>query len=172
MGWWYVPMVLQASLIMLGWALVINNVGGRRYPSESLSCSLVRCEYPRSLSREFCLQINGSGRVDGSSFNRGLLQSEHVSIFKAGGETDSVSAFGEVTKPCLPRQEEDARMGILYFLTSRSIHREALDRNLAEWGHHPGHFASAAAAAARLFSIMCFMCVMRYSSSNVSCSDG
>ncbi|KAG0665602.1 hypothetical protein C6P46_006385 [Rhodotorula mucilaginosa] len=32
MGWWYIPMVLQASLIMLGWALLINNVGGRRYP--------------------------------------------------------------------------------------------------------------------------------------------
>ncbi|TKA57647.1 hypothetical protein B0A53_00796 [Rhodotorula sp. CCFEE 5036] len=34
MGWWYIPMVLQASLIMLGWALLINNVGGRRYPNQ------------------------------------------------------------------------------------------------------------------------------------------
>ncbi|GAA5986786.1 hypothetical protein JCM10908_000898 [Rhodotorula pacifica] len=33
MGWWYVPMVLQTSLIMLGWALIVNNVGGRRYPT-------------------------------------------------------------------------------------------------------------------------------------------
>ena len=67
MGWWYIPMVLQASLIMLGWALVINNVGGRRYPSKSLllACSL------RYLDRlvEVYPQLNGSGRVDGSSFN-------------------------------------------------------------------------------------------------------
>ncbi|POY74070.1 hypothetical protein BMF94_2882 [Rhodotorula taiwanensis] len=34
MGWYYVPMVLQQSLIMLGWALLINNVGGRRYPTQ------------------------------------------------------------------------------------------------------------------------------------------
>ncbi|GAA5861057.1 hypothetical protein JCM3774_002177 [Rhodotorula dairenensis] len=33
MGWWYVPMVLQTDLIMLSWALVINNIGGRRYPT-------------------------------------------------------------------------------------------------------------------------------------------
>ena len=63
MGWWYIPMVLQASLIMLGWALLINNVGGRRYPSE---CSLVlaclfAAKSPDRLA-EVCLQINGSGR--------------------------------------------------------------------------------------------------------------
>ncbi|GAA5900574.1 hypothetical protein JCM6882_000912 [Rhodosporidiobolus microsporus] len=34
LGWWLVPQVLVASLIMFGWALVVNNLGGRRYPSE------------------------------------------------------------------------------------------------------------------------------------------
>ncbi|KPV77329.1 uncharacterized protein RHOBADRAFT_23864 [Rhodotorula graminis WP1] len=34
LGWWYVPLVLLSSLIMLAWALVINNLGGRRYPTE------------------------------------------------------------------------------------------------------------------------------------------
>lgn len=34
LGWWYVPLVLESSLVMLAWALVINNLGGRRYPTE------------------------------------------------------------------------------------------------------------------------------------------
>ncbi|BGP38951.1 hypothetical protein JCM10449v2_002889 [Rhodotorula kratochvilovae] len=34
LGWWYVPQVLVSSLIMLAWALVVNNLGGRRYPTE------------------------------------------------------------------------------------------------------------------------------------------
>ncbi|KAJ9211105.1 hypothetical protein DTO166G4_7242 [Paecilomyces variotii] len=32
LSWRYLPTVLASSLIMLGWALVINNVGRRRYP--------------------------------------------------------------------------------------------------------------------------------------------
>ncbi|GAA5937518.1 hypothetical protein JCM10213_007264 [Rhodosporidiobolus nylandii] len=34
LGWWYVPDILVSSLIMLGWALIINNIGGRRYPAQ------------------------------------------------------------------------------------------------------------------------------------------
>jgi hypothetical protein len=34
MGWWYVPQILQTSLILMGWAMLMNNLGGRRYPSE------------------------------------------------------------------------------------------------------------------------------------------
>ena len=32
LSWRYLPTVLASSLIMLGWALFINNVGRRRYP--------------------------------------------------------------------------------------------------------------------------------------------
>lgn len=32
LGWRYLPIVLASSLIMLAWALVINNLGRRRYP--------------------------------------------------------------------------------------------------------------------------------------------
>lgn len=32
MSWRYLPTVLASSLIMLGWALIINNLGRRRYP--------------------------------------------------------------------------------------------------------------------------------------------
>ncbi|GAA5821840.1 hypothetical protein JCM11251_004738 [Rhodosporidiobolus azoricus] len=32
-GWWYVPQIMVGSLLMLTWALIINNVGGRRYPT-------------------------------------------------------------------------------------------------------------------------------------------
>lgn len=32
LSWRYVPVILASSLIMLGWALVINNLGRRRYP--------------------------------------------------------------------------------------------------------------------------------------------
>ncbi|SPO29528.1 uncharacterized protein UTRI_04738_B [Ustilago trichophora] len=32
MSWWLVPIVIIGSLIVIGWALLINNVGGRRYP--------------------------------------------------------------------------------------------------------------------------------------------
>lgn len=32
LSWRYLPVVLASSLIMLGWALIINNLGRRRYP--------------------------------------------------------------------------------------------------------------------------------------------
>jgi CBS-domain-containing membrane protein len=32
LSWRYLPTVLSSSLIMLGWALIINNLGRRRYP--------------------------------------------------------------------------------------------------------------------------------------------
>lgn len=32
LSWNYLPVVLASSLIMLGWALIINNIGRRRYP--------------------------------------------------------------------------------------------------------------------------------------------
>lgn len=32
LDWWLVPIVVIGSLIVIGWALIINNVGGRRYP--------------------------------------------------------------------------------------------------------------------------------------------
>jgi len=33
LSWRYLPVMLASSLIMLGWALVINNLGRRRYPA-------------------------------------------------------------------------------------------------------------------------------------------
>ena len=33
LSWRYLPTVLASSLIMLGWALIVNNVGRRRYPT-------------------------------------------------------------------------------------------------------------------------------------------
>jgi CBS-domain-containing membrane protein len=33
LSWHYIPTVLASSLIMLGWALIINNLGRRRYPT-------------------------------------------------------------------------------------------------------------------------------------------
>lgn len=32
LSWRYLPTVLVSSLIMLGWALIVNNLGRRRYP--------------------------------------------------------------------------------------------------------------------------------------------
>ena len=32
LSWRYIPTVLASSLIMLAWALIINNLGRRRYP--------------------------------------------------------------------------------------------------------------------------------------------
>ncbi|KAJ9474106.1 hypothetical protein PHBOTO_004179 [Pseudozyma hubeiensis] len=32
LDWWLIPVVIISSLIVIGWALIINNVGGRRYP--------------------------------------------------------------------------------------------------------------------------------------------
>ena len=33
LSWRYLPTILASSLIMLGWALIINNLGRRRYPT-------------------------------------------------------------------------------------------------------------------------------------------
>ena len=32
LSWRYLPTVLASSLVMLGWALIVNNLGRRRYP--------------------------------------------------------------------------------------------------------------------------------------------
>lgn len=32
LDWWLVPIVIIGTLIVIGWALIINNLGGRRYP--------------------------------------------------------------------------------------------------------------------------------------------
>lgn len=32
LSWRYIPTVLASCMIMLGWALIINNLGRRRYP--------------------------------------------------------------------------------------------------------------------------------------------
>lgn len=32
LSWHYIPVVVVSSVVMLGWALVINNIGRRRYP--------------------------------------------------------------------------------------------------------------------------------------------
>ena len=32
LSWHYIPIVVASSAVMLGWALVINNLGRRRYP--------------------------------------------------------------------------------------------------------------------------------------------
>ncbi|GHJ84845.1 hypothetical protein NliqN6_1247 [Naganishia liquefaciens] len=42
LGWFYPGYVLTGSAIMLGWGLIINNIGRRRYPQYWLSADLVR----------------------------------------------------------------------------------------------------------------------------------
>lgn len=32
LSWRFIPIVMVSSLVMLGWALIINNLGRRRYP--------------------------------------------------------------------------------------------------------------------------------------------
>lgn len=32
LSWRYLPVILASSLVMLGWALLVNNLGRRRYP--------------------------------------------------------------------------------------------------------------------------------------------
>ena len=32
LGWFYLPLVLSSTLVLVGWSLLINNVGTRRYP--------------------------------------------------------------------------------------------------------------------------------------------
>lgn len=37
LSWRFIPIVMVSSLIMLGWALIINNVGRRRFPKAWLA---------------------------------------------------------------------------------------------------------------------------------------
>lgn len=41
LSWRYLPVVLASSLIMLGWALIVNNLGRRRYPLHWWSPNMV-----------------------------------------------------------------------------------------------------------------------------------
>lgn len=55
-SWRYIPIILCSALIMSGWALIINNLGRRRYPvywwsaGPPLSVSLPAVVAPRSVS--------------------------------------------------------------------------------------------------------------------------
>lgn len=48
MSWRFVYIVLISALLMLGWAMLVNNVGRRRYPSYWLSGSTVFVKPPVS----------------------------------------------------------------------------------------------------------------------------
>lgn len=52
MSWHFIYIVLISALLMLAWAMIINNVGRRRYPTYWLSGSTVFVRPPQKLDPE------------------------------------------------------------------------------------------------------------------------
>jgi len=75
LSWFYLPTVLASSLIMLGWALIINNLGRRRYPlywwaPGQTFVSVKKIERRRTLFRALCEAEAGLSVAEGGVFER------------------------------------------------------------------------------------------------------
>ncbi|KAG9784276.1 hypothetical protein KCU88_g2857, partial [Aureobasidium melanogenum] len=64
LGWWLLPLVLLAAMLMLASALVLNNVAGRRFPIywwTPVDLKMLRVERRREREREQAHEKNGDG---------------------------------------------------------------------------------------------------------------
>lgn len=100
LSWRYLPVVLTSALIMLGWALIINNLGRRRYPiywwspdsTMVVRSTTANSEQDRMLEKTITrlrtLEAQLSrGLVDGGPTSEGLAMARTV---QDGGQTSDV----------------------------------------------------------------------------------
>jgi CBS-domain-containing membrane protein len=81
MAWWYLPTVLASSLIMLGWAVIINNVGHRRYPvfwwkAGKVFVSATKEEKRKETQRELREIETGLRSAENEIFNHGIDEAQ------------------------------------------------------------------------------------------------
>lgn len=81
MSWWYLPTVLASSLIMLGWAVIINNVGHRRYPvfwwkAGKVFVSATKVEKRMGNQRELREIESGLRSAENDIFNHGMGEAQ------------------------------------------------------------------------------------------------
>jgi CBS-domain-containing membrane protein len=75
LSWRYIPTVLASSLIMLGWALIVNNLGRRRYPiywwSPGVTFVSTSEEKDAEIRKDELMEVEeGLGITEGVLFNQ------------------------------------------------------------------------------------------------------
>lgn len=77
LSWRYLPVILASSLIMLGWAMIINNLGRRRYPLHwwAPGVNFVRESKTESEDEPSAME---EARVEQEDREEGELEREHI----------------------------------------------------------------------------------------------
>jgi len=115
MSWNYLPVVLASSLIMLGWACIINNLGRRRYPIYWWSPSSNWIREEDNNEEEEHLKTLEEGKMrkyeDGGRLPEGLFEER---LEGEGGDMASIehaeSRDGEVRPMAVALRSEEGKM--------------------------------------------------------------
>ncbi|KAK5129902.1 hypothetical protein LTR08_002738 [Meristemomyces frigidus] len=78
LSWRYLPVVLASSLIMLGWALIINNLGRRRYPMHWWAPGVCFVREPDTEPEEAKQEAVNDARVRREIREEGMLRRESI----------------------------------------------------------------------------------------------
>lgn len=78
LSWRYLPVILASSLIMLGWAMIINNLGRRRYPLHWWAPGATFVRESNAGIDEDQLNAIEEARVDQEDRQEGALERENI----------------------------------------------------------------------------------------------
>lgn len=78
LSWRYLPVVLASSLIMLGWAVIINNLGRRRYPLHWWAPGVTFVRESNANTDEDRLNTMEEARVEQEDREEGALERENI----------------------------------------------------------------------------------------------
>ena len=101
LSWHYLPVILSSSLIMLGWALIINNLGRRRYPVYwwAPGPTFVRDPIEESNAEVVAME---EGEVKREDLEEGALRQERTS------ESDDETVNGESSEAGAPESNRQS----------------------------------------------------------------
>lgn len=125
MSWRFIYIVLISALLMLGWALIINNVGRRRYPTYWLSGDTVFVKPPQKVDPEAALpngaanggvsQASTAGSTAGMQGGERLQKSTTDEVMMAAieGRNDGMAQMVRSLSREGPVTQDSAEMGAI-----------------------------------------------------------
>lgn len=78
LSWRYLPVILASALIMQGWAMIINNLGRRRYPTHFWAPGQTFIREPDSEKGEDQYQAMEEARIREEDREEGDFQRENI----------------------------------------------------------------------------------------------
>ena len=78
LSWRYLSVVLASSLIMLGWAMVVNNLGRRRYPMHWWAPGTTFIRQPDIEPQQEQMQAMEEARLHRDSQEEGMMRRESI----------------------------------------------------------------------------------------------